>query len=844
MTDRSDSPTSRPSAPGTTSHASLLDAPLRDLRHAVRVLAKGRGFTVTALMTLMLCVGAAVAVFSVFDSVVLSPLPFDGSDRLVILNNAYPGAGVERISNAVPDYFDRREQIEAFEEVAVFRIEGRTLTGGDLPDRVAIGRATPSLFPLLRVEASRGRLFTEAEGEIGEEKKVLLTDELWRRLFGAAPDALGETLRLDGEPYIVVGVLPAGFELPGQKADLWIPAAFTAEERSADARHSNSWQMIARLAPGASLRQAKAQIDGLNERNLDLYPQFKQLLIDARFHTLVEPWRDALVRTIRPKLVLLLGGALFVLLIGCVNIAGLVLVRSTTRMKELATRAALGAGRLQVARQLIVESVVLALAGGALGLAAGAAGLRILAGLGLDEIPRGADIGLDATVVVWTVAVSLAIGVAFGLIPVVQVFRQNLASIFRQEGRSGSSGRGAVLVRNLLVTVQVAFAFVLLVGAGFLLASFVRTASVDPGFRTEGVLTARVALPGSRYGESSARTAFFDRLLRATRALPGVSSASLAASPPFGGGFSQSAINVEGYTPAPGESIRAPYVNVVSPGYFETLDVPVLAGRTFDQRDTADSQRVLVIDRWLADHYWPDWERTGGAVGGRVSFDITPDPGQEVQWWTVVGVVDQIIATDLAGDSNQGRYYFDVTQQPPGIVSLVVATERAPDAVTEDLRAAVAGLDPELPLYHVATMTEQIDDSLLDARLPMLLAVIFAVVALFLSAVGIYGVLAYAVAQRTRELGIRLALGSSTGEIFRLVVRQGLVILGVGLAIGAIGAFVLTRSLESLLYGVTAFAPTIFAAVLGLLGAVALLATVLPARRATRVDPIVALGSD
>ncbi|MGD2116235.1 MAG: ABC transporter permease [Acidobacteriota bacterium] len=836
--------TPAPDAPIPSSRPrSLLDSLLRDLRHAVRVVATGGGFTVTVLLTLTLCIGAVVAVFGVFDSVVLSPLPFEDSERLVVLNNAYPGAGVGRISNAVPDYFDRREQIDAFEEVAIFRGASMTLLEGERPERVNVGRATPSLFPLLRVDAFRGRLFTEDEGEVGNERKALLTYETWRSRFGADEDVLGRPLRLDGEQYTVVGVLEPGMGIASFERDLWIPAAFTPEERSVGARHSNSWQMLARLAPGATLEQARVQIDALNERNLDAYPQFKQLLIDARFHTLVGSWREDLVRSLEPKLGLLLGGALFVLLIGCLNIANLVLVRTTARMKQLATRCALGAGRGQVARQLVLESLALSLAGGALGLAAGAAALRALTALGLEEIPRGAEIGVDLRVALPALAVSALLGVAFGLIPAIQVFREDLSSIFREDGRTGSSGRGAVFARNVLVVVQVAFAFVLLIGAGFLLTSFVRTAGVDPGFRTEGVLTARISLPGvETEDEAWAWTGFYDRLLERARAIPGVESAGLTDSVPFGGSYSQSAMTVEGYEPEPGESIRAPYRRTVSPGFFETLDVPVLAGRVFDERDRRGSQRVLVVDRWLAERYWPD----GDAVGGRISLQL-PDPDdedQEIDWWTVVGVVEEIVATDLAGDSNQGAYYLSSNQLPGRQMTLALATDRPPEAVTAALRAELHALDPELPLYDVLTLRERIEESLLDVRLPMLLAVIFAIVALFLSAVGIYGVLAYAVAQRTRELGIRLALGSSPGRVFGLVARQGLAILGVGFGLGLAGALLLTRTLESLVYGVTAVDPTVYLPVALALAAVVTFATVLPARRATRVDPVVALSSE
>lgn len=816
---------------------------LRDVRHGVRVLARSRGFTVTVLLTLALCMGAVVVTYGAYDSVVLEPLPFSEPGRLVALNNSYPGAGVERASNGVPDYYDRKSQVEAFSDVAVFRGGGITLQHGELPERVTGLTATPTLFDVLRVPAYRGRLFSEEEGEALEELEVLLSYGLWQRLYAGEDSALGQDLRLDGRLHKIVGVLPPGFSVPPAEVELVRPAVFAPEDRADDRRHSNSWQMLARLAPGASRVLAQAQVDALNERNLELLPEIKPLLLDAGFHTEVAGYQELLIEDVKPVLALLLGGALFVLLIGCVNVANLVLVRASARQRDLATRCALGAGRAPLAAQLVTENLLLAVGGGAVGLLLGSWGLRLLMSLGADQMPRGAELAVDGGAVLWTLGIALAIGFLLGLIPVVQLFRESLSSIFRQEGRSGSAGRGAVLSRNLLVAAQVAFAFVLLIGAGFLLASFVQMIAVDPGFEPDGVVTARLTLPAARYGEDAEVVSFYSRLLERVRAVPGVARGGMSDSVPFGGNTSSSVITVEGYELRPGESVRSPYQRVVTPGYFEAMGIPVLRGRPFDVRDTADSQEVVIVDRWMAEKYWPGRD----PIGGRL-YQGVPEvlgEGEEIEWKTVVGVVEEVLITDPAQEVIDGAYYFPATQEPRRFMAMAVAPESGdPEMLVPALRQVLRDLDPELPLYGVQTMQERIDEQMLRSKMPMLLASVFAGVALFLAAVGIYGVLAYSVVRRTRELGIRLALGSTAGEVFRIVVRQGALIVGVGLAAGLLGAFFLTRWLESLLFGVSPFDPVVFLAVAGVLTLVALIATAVPAARATRIDPVVALAVD
>ena len=476
-----------------------MDRLLQDLRFGLRILWKDRGFAATALLTLGLCIGINAAIFAVVNSVLLRPLPVDHAERLAVIYNSYPKAGVERASNGVPDYYDRLKEVDAFDEQALYRTDGVTIGIDGDPQRVTGMSARPSLLRMLGVRPVRGRIFTEAEGEVGAGKVAILTYGLWQQLYAGRDDAVGQTMRLGGEAYTIVGVLPADFFFVDPAVKVWRPVAFTPDQRADTERHSNSWSMVGRLRPGATVRQAQEQMNALNARNLDRFPQFKEVLINAGFHTAVAPLQDDLTRDIRKTLYLLWGGVLFVLLIGVVNITNLVLVRSSARMKELATRHALGAGLARLTRQLLTETVVLTIAGGVLGLLIGQALLAGLTSLGLDRLPRGTEIRMDGTVVLFTLGLALAVGLLVGLVPVLNMRHINLNQAFREESRGGTSGRTTRTVRRLLVASQVAFAFMLLVGAGLLLASFERVLAVRPGFTPGHLLTASIAPPGARY---------------------------------------------------------------------------------------------------------------------------------------------------------------------------------------------------------------------------------------------------------------------------------------------------------------------------------------------------------
>ena len=814
-----------------------------DLRLAIRLLSKDRAFTLTAALTLAICIGANTTLFSVVHNVLLSPLPVPESDRILLMGNSYPKAGAENLGNSgAPDYYDRLRDMTVFEEQAAFTSRTRSIDEKGTPTRVRVMQATPSFFRLVRVPPRLGRIFTDEEGEIGREHQVILSHGLWQSQFAGDAAAIGKDLRIDGVPHTVVGVMPKEFVFFDPEAVMWVPLAFTPEQKSDDSRHSNNWRNVGRLRPGGTLKQAQDQVDAINAANLERFPQYRELLLNAGFHTVVVGLKDYLVRDIRPVLTLMWGGALFVLLIGAVNVANLVLVRSRARLKELATRIALGAGALRVTRQLVLESLVLTTVSAAAGLFLGYATLRLLGTINIQDLPRGSEIRVDGATVAYALGLASLIGCALGIIPVLSLRRSDLTVVLREEGRTGTSGTGARNLRRALVVAQVGFAYVLLLGAGLLFASFRRILAVDPGFRADGVMTASVSLPASRYKDDAAILAFAEEALRKVRALPGAASAGMTDTIPFGGGHSDSVILAEGYQMSPGESVISPSRVVATPGYFESIGARLVSGRFFEERDDAKATRVAIVDEKLAHRFWPGIDPIGRRLYLPDDINDLLAITDKTVFITVVGVVRDVKLESLTeGGKTVGTYYFPVAQAPERYMTFAVRTAGDPVALAGPLRSSLQALDRELPVFDMETLDSLTQRSLLSRRAPVMLSLSFGAVALFLSALGIYGVLAYLVTQRTREIAIRLALGSSAGGVFRLVLREGAWLSAAGFVLGIAGALAVRRALESQLFGITAGDPLVVAVVTGGLGLVALLACALPARRATRIDPILAL---
>lgn len=812
-----------------------------DLRFACRVLWKDKVFSAAAILTLVVCIGGNTALFAVVEHVLLRPLRVPQADRVLTVYNSYPKAGADHGGAAAPDYLDRLRDTTVFEEQCLFNVRDPGIDVGGRVERVHAMQVTPSFFRLVRVPPRLGRGFKEEEGEIGRNDVVVLSDALWHRLFGARSDVIGQNVRLDGRPATVVGVMPREFVFIDSNVQAWVSLALTDQEKTQ--RHANSWAYLARLKPGATLAQAQSQIDAISAANLDRLPESRQLLLNTGFHAVAVRLQDDLVRDIRPTLYLLWGGAMFVLLIGGTNVASLVLARSRTRFKEFATRMALGAGRARIARQLAIEHLLLTVVAGGGGVLVGYGALRVLGTRSIEDIPRGAEIHMDGFAVAYGLGMAVAIGVLLSAIPLVDRRFMNLTTILREDGRSGTMGRAGRTVRRLLVVMQVAFAFILLIGAGLLLASFRQVLMVDPGFKADGVLTLSVNLPRARYGEDASVRRFADEALRGLGGIAGSARVGATNSIPLGSSFSQSAIFAEGYDMKPGESLIAPYSSTVTPGYFEAMGVRLLGGRFFDERDGPDSPKAVIVDQRLARRFWPGRDPIGRRMYSPTDpNDVTAITPRTV-WLSVVGVVQEMKLRGLVeGVGDVGAYYFPHAQNPTRNLTFVLRSTNAPSALAPDARLVLSRLDTELPVFEVQTMTDRAARSLVTHRSPMVVAMAFGLVALFLSAIGIYGVLAYLVTERRKEIGIRLALGSSTGAVFELVLREGALLVAVGFALGALGAAVLRTSLESQLFGVRATDPLVLALVVATLALVAFVACAVPARRATRIDPITALA--
>lgn len=802
---------------------------LQDLKYGLRMLAENPGFTAVAVVTLALGIGANTAIFSMVNSVLLRPLPYPHSERITIVGQEWMGGGGD-FSPA--DFLDVRAQNHSFEQMAATRELNFNLVSGDRPERVIGDFVTTNLFSLLGVEPMLGRGFVPEDGGHRADRVVVLSHGLWQRHFGGNASVLGEKVNLNGEAFTVVGVMPRGFAYP-EGAELWVPPTFAVpahplrpNEDPATMRGSHYFESVARLRPDVTLDEARADLAVVFKNVTRAHPDSD--LNDAK------PWVNTLheekVGNVRPALLVLLGAVGLVLLIACANVASLIMARGVSRRKELAVREALGAGRARVIRQLLTESILLALVGGSLGILLAFWGFAPLAALVPANLKDYAQLSVDLRVLGFTLLLSLLAGVVFGLAPALTGAKPRLSDTLKEGGRSTNFGRHRG--QELLVVAETALALVLLVGAGLLLRSFVRLLAVDEGFDPDHVLTMQIFLPQARYPEPAARDNFVKRVLASVKSLPGVEAGSVVTRLPLNPGGSTRSILIEGrsYPPdRPGEEITPNY-SVVSPDFYSVLHIPLLKGRFFKEADDAHSTRVCIINRTMAKTFWPGED----PVGKRVRM------GTDEAWIEIAGVVGDVQQRQL-GEPVRPMFYAPYAQDPWPFMDIAVRTSTDPGSLASSVERAVQSVDSQEPIYNVSTMEEIVSRSVAGRRFNVVLLGIFAALALCLTAIGIFGVISFAVTQRTHEIGIRMALGAERNDVLKLVIGRGMILALFGLGLGVVGALGLTRFLSSLLYDIKPTDPVTFAAVAGLLAGVAFVASYIPARRATKVDPMVAL---
>jgi putative ABC transport system permease protein len=817
--------------PDTTGRRRGMQSILQDLRYSIRMFAKSPGFTLVALLALALGIGANTAIFSVVNDVLLRNLPYREPDRLVMVweNNRPRSREMNVISPA--NYLNWQDQNTVFEQMAAFNDRRFNLTDVGDPEEIPGQAVTVSLFPMLGVGPALGRAFSDEDAKPGAPPVVILGHGLWQRRFGGETRIVGDQITLNGNKFTVVGVMPAGFRFYIKEAsfgrrvpEMWIPVGFEASDRVHKGRYMAA---IARLKPGVSLRQAQAEMSAIGSRLEAQYPEF-----DTGWGINLVPLPSQMTREIRLALIVLFAAVAFVLLIACANVANLILARASIRAREMSIRAALGANRSRLVRQLLTESLLLAVFGGLIGLLIASWGVDLLVSLAPADLIEMKSVSIDYRMLTFTLLTTVITGLAFGVIPALASSRLDLQDALKEGSRSASGGAGGRRTRKALVVAEIAMTLLLLVGAGLLIRSLARLHSVDPGFDPRNLLTVRLILPGSKYREPQQVTGFYRDLIHRVETLPGVKSVGANAFPPFAGPGSATSFLIEGRPmPAAGESPVAD-VRIVDANYFETMKIPFHDGRNFTDAETTESRHVVVVNQTLVRQYFPDENPLGKQLTINMKSENVPSE--------IIGVVGDVKHVGLDSEVRPMTYW-PHPELPIGSMTLMVRTSGDPMSLVSALRNEVKAIDKDLPLSDVRTMEQLLAASTARSRFLAVLLAIFAALALTLACVGIYGVMSTTVSQRVREIGIRMALGARQADVVRMVVGQGMVLVGIGIAIGLTGALALTRLMSTLLFGVTATDPMTFASLAALLGVVALVACLVPALRATKVDPLLAL---
>jgi predicted permease len=814
---------------------------MQSIRLAFRSLLKTPGFTAVAVITIALAIGANTAVFSLVNALLIRPLPYRASDELVLLWEKFPAQGLERIPVSAPEYLDYVKELKTV-DVAAFDYVDLNLTGGDLPERISSAVVAPSLFPILGVEPIRGRVFTPNEFGEGNDNVVVISERLWQRRFNRDPKLVGKQLSLNGRSLTVVGIMPAKFEFPlplfnvqggtfGQRVDVWKPIAFT--KNNLESRGSRGYGIVARLKHGVTITQARAELATVIANWRTRFPD--NYAPSSPFDAALYGFHDQVVGGMRTALLILSGAVALVLLIACANLTTMLLARASAREREFAIRVALGAGPGRLLQQTLTESVLLALIGGVAGTLLAFWGLHLLRALGSTTVPRIAEANLDLRVLFVTSVVSVVTGILFGLIPALSSVKPELTEALKEGGRGSTSGVRRNRVRNTLVITEIALALVLLVGSGLLLKSFIHLQNVNPGFDPRNVLTMEVSLPVAKYARGRPVADFYAELIRRVRAMPGVEAAGLTSILPLSGTNSDNSFAIEGGDPFQSSAYPDEEIRAISPDYFKALKVPLLRGRFFDDHDNADAPQVVIVNEAFARKWFPNEE----AVGKRITFSDPRKP--DIKWITIVGLVGDMRHRGLDVEAKP-EYYLPHGQNSYRGMILTVRSSQDPRALTSAIRNEIRRLDPELPAANVRTLEEVASESIAPRRLSVTLLGVFAAMALILASVGIYGVMSFLVVQRTHEIGVRMALGAQRSDVLRLVIGRAAKLVLFGTIAGLVLGVFSSQALRAMLYNVGAFDLTTFMGVTVALCLVSLFASYIPALRATRADPMIALG--